>query len=225
MLQNIEKHHFYDGKVNEAIKCALQKETPDKSIEVIIKKIGQLLHCDRSYIFEKNVYGNDDNTYEWVEEGAESYKDKLQNVDSSVCKNWYEGFKRQEVIVIKDVEKLMHQNSIMYKILKEQEIKSLVVVPLFDGSEVFGFFGVDNIPSDIIDYASELLKTAAYFIVFACRNRNMMRKLERLSLFDQLTGLNNRTSFAIREKECECMKEISCVVFDVNNLKGCNDVY
>ncbi len=49
---------------NEALRIALQAPTPDKSIEVLLEYLGKALKGDRTYIFERNAVGCDDNTYE-----------------------------------------------------------------------------------------------------------------------------------------------------------------
>lgn len=62
------------------------------------------------------------------------------------------------------------------------------------------------------------------------RERNMVRKLERLSLCDSLTGLNNRRSFDLRlAEEVQRAHRQDFVVYlaliDVDNFKGYNDTY
>ena len=54
--------------------------------------IGKALNGERTYIFEKNIYGRDDNTYEWTADGIRSEKDNLQNLPPEVCANWYKCF-------------------------------------------------------------------------------------------------------------------------------------
>lgn len=45
----------------------------------------------RTYIFEKNERGGDDNTYEWVAPGVEPQKDILQDLPAEVCQRPCEG--------------------------------------------------------------------------------------------------------------------------------------
>lgn len=51
------------------------------------------------------------------------------------------------------------------------------------------------------------------------------KALERLAYIDALTELGNRAAFSRMMSECANVKNMSCVVFDVNNLKLCNDRY
>ena len=48
---------------------ALAADTPDETISTLLGYIGKALSGERTYIFEKNIYGRDDNTYEWTAEG------------------------------------------------------------------------------------------------------------------------------------------------------------
>ena len=56
-----------------------------------------------------------------------------------------------------------------------------MVVPLYDGEKVIGFYGVDNPPVKSLEYASNMLQTAAYFIVSSIRRRNLVRELQKRS--------------------------------------------
>ena len=83
---------------------ALLEETPDQSLEVLLEHLGKALNGERTYIFERNETGGDDNTYEWVAHGVQPEKDNLQNVPPEVCAFWYKSFRIGKHIVIKDLE-------------------------------------------------------------------------------------------------------------------------
>lgn len=174
-VQNLE------AVINEGIRVALKKETPDQSLEVLLEYLGKALRGERTYIFERNDAGNDDNTYEWVSDGVEPEKENLQNVPAEVCAGWYRNFSIGRHIVIKDLEEIREAESRQYEILKRQGIHSLVVVPLYDGEKIIGFYGVDNPPVESFDYASNMLQTAAYFIVSSLKRRNLVRELQKRS--------------------------------------------
>ncbi len=85
-VQNLE------AIINEGLRIALMEETPDQSLEVLLKHLGKALNGERTYIFERNESGGDDNTYEWAAAGVEPEKDNLQNVPPEVCASWYRNF-------------------------------------------------------------------------------------------------------------------------------------
>jgi len=167
--------------INEGLRVALMEETPDQSLQVLLEHLGKALKGGRTYIFEQNEFGGDDNTYEWVAEGVESEKENLQNVPSEVCASWYRNFSIGRHIVIEDLEKIRETDPLQYENLKRQSIYSLVVVPLYDGKKVIGFYGVDNPPVKSLEYASNMLQTAAYFIVSSLKRRNLVRELQKRS--------------------------------------------
>ena len=85
-VQNLE------AVINEGLRVALLEETPDRSLEVLLEYLGKALNGERTYIFEQNESGGDDNTYEWVANGVTPEKDNLQNVPPEVCAGWYRIF-------------------------------------------------------------------------------------------------------------------------------------
>ncbi len=167
--------------INEGLRTALLEETPDQSLEVLLEHLGKALNGERTYIFERNESGGDDNTYEWVAEGITPEKENLQNVPPEVCAIWYRSFTIGKHIVIKNLEETKEEDPLMYETLKPQNIHSLVVVPLYDDGKPIGFYGVDNPPAKSLEYASNMLQTAAYFIVSSLKRRNLVRELQKRS--------------------------------------------
>ena len=174
-VQNLE------AIINEGLRVALLEKTPDQSLEVLLKHLGKALNGERTYIFERNESGGDDNTYEWVASGVEPEKENLQNVPPEVCASWYRNFSIGKHIVIENLEDIRETDSLQYENLKRQNIHSLVVVPLYDGKKIIGFYGVDNPPVKSLEYASNMLQTAAYFIVSSLKRRDLVRELQKRS--------------------------------------------
>ncbi len=167
--------------INEGLRVALLAETPDQSLDVLLKHLGMALDGERTYIFEQNASGCDDNTYEWVADGVEPEKENLQNVPPEVCASWYRKFSIGKHIVIENLEDIRETEPLQYENLKRQNIRSLVVVPLYKGEKIIGFYGVDNPPAKSLEYASNMLQTAAYFIVSCLKQRNLVREIQKRS--------------------------------------------
>ena len=177
-VQNLE------AVINEGLRAALLEETPDQSLVVLLEHLGKALNGERTYIFEQNESGCDDNTYEWVADGVEPEQENLQNVPPEVCASWYRNFSVGGHIVIKSVEDIREAEPLQYENLKRQGIRSLVVVPLYDGERIVGFYGVDNPPVKSLAYASNMLQTAAYFIVSSLKRRDLFRALQKRSYLE-----------------------------------------
>ncbi len=118
----------YELVINEALRSALNYDTPDEQINEFIRFLGKHIGSDRIYIFEdcdeKHVTNN---TYEWCAEGIVPEIDELQNVDMEIIDWWYEAFEKGENIIITDVEDLKNGHRLAYNMLKAQNVNNLVV--------------------------------------------------------------------------------------------------
>ena len=132
-VQNLE------AVINEGLRVALLEKTPDDSLEVLLEHLGKALNGERTYIFEQNESGGDDNTYEWVADGVEPEKESLQNVPPEVCASWYQKFSVGKHIVIESLEDIQETEPLQYENLKRQCIHSLVLVPLYYGKKIICF--------------------------------------------------------------------------------------
>lgn len=208
---------------NEALRIALQAETPDKSIDIILEYLGKALNGERTYVFEQNKEGGDDNTYEWVASGVTPEKDNLQNLPPEVCANWYRNFSEDKNITIEDLEDIRETDPLQYENLKRQNIHSLVVVPLYNEKKIIGFYGVDNPPGKSLNYAQNMLQIMGHFIISCIKRRNLLNKLRDMSYSDPLTGFGNRFAMEKYIKEMQENGKIGVVYCDITGLKRTND--
>ena len=212
-----------EARINEGFRIALQQETPSQTLEVLLAYMGKALGCERTYIFERNARGCDDNTYEWVANGVTPEKDNLQNLPAEVCANWYGNFRIGRHIVIKKLEDIRESDPLQYENLKRQNIRSLVVVPLYNEGEVIGFYGIDNPPEKLLDYVSDMLQIMAHFIVSSLKQRNLIQKLKEMSYCDQLTQIGNRHAMSEYIANLQNGQSLGILYCDVTGLKQTND--
>jgi len=175
--------------INEGLRVALLEKTPDRSLEVLLEYLGKALSGERTYIFERSGDCRDSNTYEWVAHGVRPERENLQDLPPELCANWYRNFTAGNHIAITDLEEIREEDPLQYANLKRQNIRSLVVVPLYDDGRIIGFYGVDNPPVKSLEYTSNMLQTMAYFIVSSLRWRNLVRQLQKQS-YTVLYALN-----------------------------------
>lgn len=219
----VYRYQHLELLVNEGIRIALQADTPDKTIEVILEYLGKALNAERTYIFEKNEAGGDDNSYEWVANGITPEKGNLQNVPPEICENWYRSFSRNKKIVIEDLEDIRKENPLQYEILKRQNIRSLVVVPLYNEKKIIGFYGADNPPAGFLDYTFNMLQIMGHFITSSLRMRNLVQMLQHMGYTDQLTRFGNRYAMNEYIENMRDGESIGVVFCDVTGLKRIND--
>ncbi len=212
-----------EALVNDALRLSLAEPTPEKSIEVLLKHLGQSLRSDRVYIFEAGENDTVKNTYEWCAEGVEPQKDYLQEVPFEVVSLWYEAFNKNKNIVIKSLESIKDSDPKVYETLLPQQVDSLVVSPLVFHDKIIGFYGVDNPPKEFLNHISVMFMVLGYFISSMLRRRNLVDRLEKLSYYDQLTGALNRHGMNAFVANVNHTASIGLVYCDVMGLKRVND--
>lgn len=221
--QTHDRYENLEARVNDGIRHALCEPNPEKSIDIILEFLGKELNGERSYIFEKNPSGGDDNTYEWTAAGITPEKDNLQNLPPEICENWYRYFNENKNIMFDDIEEMRYDDPLQYDNLKSQNIHSIVVVPLYDDYRVIGFYGIDNPPKQDLEYTLNMLQIVGYFISSMLKRRDMMNQLREISLCDQLTKLGNRHAMEEYISNIGSSKSLGVVYCDITGLKKMND--
>jgi diguanylate cyclase (GGDEF)-like protein len=222
--ETIKDYVHHETMINEGLRLSLSAIDPDESIAILLEYFGRALQCDRVYIFEENQETYD-NTYEWCAKGVVPQKDNLQNLSYDVVKLWLERFEDEKNVIIKELEDIRESDPAMYDCLKPQDIHSLVTSPLVYNNKIIGFYGVDNPPRELLDNISMLFMITGHFIVSMLKRRDLYRRLENLSFYDQLTGFGNRHLMNDYFEDIQKDKSIGVVYCDVMGLKRENDTH
>jgi diguanylate cyclase (GGDEF)-like protein len=212
-----------EAMINEGLRISLLTTNPDESIRNLLEYIGKSLNCERMYIFEDDHGITFKNTYEWCAPGVEPQIDNLQDCSYETTQIWLDEFRQNKNIVIKNLEDIKDDDPLMYEYLKPQEITSIVVSPLVYRNSIIGFYGVDNPPAKHLKNISTMFMIMGHFIVAQLRRISMFNKMQRLSLFDQLTGLGNRHAVDVFMENLDTNKSIGIIYCDVMGLKLVND--
>jgi len=118
----------------------------DATIIKSFAKLGSRINAARVYLFmldEKN--GRMSNTHEWCQEGVSAEKDNLQNLPTSIFPWWMKKLYNKEIIDIPDVSKMLPEAKAEQEVLKSQNIKSVLVLPVYAENKLKGFVGFDNV--------------------------------------------------------------------------------
>ena len=120
----------------------------DEVISQVLKQLGESSGVDRAYIFGYDKKKHEvSNTHEWCAEGISAEKENLQGIPFDVVPRWRDTLTINESIYIPLVADL--PDTSLYEgekqILMAQGIKSLVVVPMFNGQDFAGFVGFDSV--------------------------------------------------------------------------------
>ncbi|RJR35218.1 MAG: PAS domain S-box protein [Deltaproteobacteria bacterium] len=171
--------------VSIAAKKFLQSESWAKDIQDILRRLGKAAHVSRAYIFENQV--NDagemltSQRYEWAAPGIEPQLNNPQLRDFSWRAEgfgrWEEELSQGRMIVghVRDFPRCEQE------FLGSQEIKSIVVMPIFVGQYWWGMIGFDAIKEERQWSAAELeaLKAAASILGTAIQREQGEKALRR----------------------------------------------
>ncbi len=124
---------------------AAADEVPD-AINTTLRRLGEYAGVDRVYIFEhESVQDVVNNTYEWCSEGTTPEIDNLQEIPFDAVPRWKEKFARNEYVYIPLIAEIAPEYSAEKEILEPQGIISLLAIPMFTGSKLYGFIGFDAV--------------------------------------------------------------------------------
>ncbi|MBI2849911.1 MAG: PAS domain S-box protein [Chloroflexi bacterium] len=118
----------------------------DSAINASLADIARLSKASRAYLF---LFNRDrttlDNTHEWCADGVSPQIDNLKNVPADMFPWWMTKLRKGEIIRIEDVSKMPEEARHEQEILESQDIKSLLVLPVYVGGSLAGFLGFDNV--------------------------------------------------------------------------------
>ena len=221
--QTIQEFASNEALVNEGLRLALSEPTPVKSLNVLLKYLGQSLKSERVYIFEETPEHTFNNTYEWCADGVKPQIKNLQDVPAEALEIWYESFRKNENVIIKNLDSIKESNPKAYEYLEPQQIHSLVVSPIVVHDHIIGFYGVDNPPENFLNHISVMFMVLGHFIASILRRRDLVRRLEAMSYYDQLTGALNRHGMNEFVANVDHEASIGIIYCDVMGLKIVND--
>lgn len=108
---------------------------------------------DRAYIFEYHNWGHSisgidflkcSNTFEVVNENVQQHQKDLQNLPIGMFAFWNIQILKKQTICYPDIEELKNYDVWAYQILKQQGIKSIFIIGLYDAQgHAIWFFGID----------------------------------------------------------------------------------
>ena len=118
-------------------------EELNRAIQGILEYIGEYTKAGRAYTFEfiekQSIYRN---TSEWCAEGVKPQMDNLQAVPFMEMPYWHRQFLRGEKVVIEDIEAAKDEMPLEYRLLKAQDIHTVIVFPMFHTDTLWGFIGL-----------------------------------------------------------------------------------
>lgn len=120
-------------------------ELAEQTINHTLEEMGLFVNADRVYVFDYDFTNNSCcNTFEWCAPGISPEIENLQHNSLDYIPQWVEAHKNGLEMYISDVPALP-DNEAIKQILAPQGIKSILTIPMVNGSELLGFVGFDSV--------------------------------------------------------------------------------
>ncbi len=219
--------------VAEAANYLLSEMNYEIAIEKALAALGEATNVERVYLFKNHPHPitgemSVSMQFEWFKSGAETSQSHWQNqsYQTSGLERWYSKLSQGETISGFTQGFPQHEQ----ELLREDNIKSLLLVPLRLDTEFWGCLGL--VESKLERYWSKheesSLITMAASISGAHQRQQVEKKIRYQAMHDLLTGLPNRLLFndilnqgiqKIVEKE----ESIAVMFLDLDRFKVIND--
>lgn len=205
----------------------------NNAVSTTLADIGHLGDASRAYLFQFRENGKImDNTHEWCKVGVTPEIQNLQNVPAKMAPWWMAHLRADKMIHITDVSQLPIEASAEKQILEMQDIKSLLVLPVYAEKELVGFIGFDNVittgtwPEESID----LLRITAEILGNTIARKRATEALRHIAYHCPLTNLPNRMLFHDRLKVSinrakRSKKAVAVMIIDLDSFKVVNDSF
>ncbi len=175
----------------------------DEMVNVGLETIGKFVQADRSYIFQYFDHQRlMDNTHEWCAEGIVPQIEILQHLPTDLFSWLTDKINKNETIIVPRVSDMPKEAAAEREILEQQDIRSLIIIPLASGDLPFGYIGFDAVtkerpwPQETVS----VLKLAGGIIANAIQRKHVERLLQ--SELDLALKLSISSSFEEMLKIC-----------------------
>ncbi|OFY50485.1 MAG: hypothetical protein A2W85_10630 [Bacteroidetes bacterium GWF2_41_31] len=199
-----------------------QQGVNNKTVAEVLANVGTVTRVSRVYIFKRDIHKAEvviSQIYEWVADGIEPqlYNEHLKNipVDSGIFNRWKNLLVNRKIVVslTRSIE-----NEEEKKLLSEQEVKSVLAIPIFVKDLWWGFVGLDDCVDERTWSDAEInaLEMLAYNLGGAIYRRNVE---------DELTSLNYGLEERVRERTIELEQEVKDRTFAEEMLRESEQKY
>lgn len=174
--------------ISNMLKDFFTNEDEEGTINKILQEILRMFHGDRSYvlIYEDNCKYQSCK-YEVVEPGIEAEIDNLKHIPINETPWWTQKLLKKESIILDDILKLPEEAQAEFNILRSQDIKSLMVVPLISKDMVLGYLGIDlvkrhyNWTKEDYQWLLSMANIISIFMTFRENQQELNKEQEKLS--------------------------------------------
>ncbi len=198
---------------------------PDASLQALLETVAQYFEGERSYIFELSDCGNYiSNTFEYCKPGFEPYRDRLQNLPICDLEILLNKCRERGAFCLHFDDLKSQPDTLEYKLMELQNLTDIIVSAIrVEGKDITGFVGVDNAQKN--RDKTSIMRTVAKFTATFLDETELITKLNKLSYFDTLTGIQNRHSYnlALKKMDTKQVDSLGVAYVDIVGLSAIND--
>lgn len=206
---------FQEASINDAVRLGMYETDPVHGIRQMMARIGRQLEADRIVLAEEQ--GDFLHlTYRWNAEGILPLGDDFQPVPRSDMRPVFARFAKESSFSIPDMDIYWQENPDVSPHIPGMKRVALARLAL-DG-EPLGYIEAINPSDQKFHYASDLLASLTRFFAILLRNRDMMKRLDRLSKSDQLTGLLERLQAHFETAKISIALDCTTAVTPIDNI-------
>ena len=200
-----------------------------------LELISNYISADRAYVFNYDEnQGVCNYTHEWVSEEKYSQIKSLKQIEIKEMPYWYQQHKNKKFVLVEDINNL--ENGEIRSMLKTENIKSIITIPINDGEDLIGFVGFDLIreqrifsedEKEILRLYSEMLLNVYKRLDFINALNASNREIEKMNRsLEEKVALNTKRNLdlsnsIVEQEKLATIGEISAgIAHDLNTPLG-----
>lgn len=194
VLNEVEFYKKFNAILEECTSLIIQSNEQNfhERLDDVLEQIGCFSGVDRAYFFEcDSTKRSCSNLNEWCRQGVSPQIENLQNISYDLVPEWMKAINNGQMIYINDLKDLKPEWFREQALLEEQDIKSLLSLPVRESEILYGFIGFDAVAdkiewkSDVIRLLGILANTIGSVIRRNLQNRELGIKIEELTKLHQ----------------------------------------
>ncbi len=213
-----------------SIFVSLELTNIDEKINSMLNKMGHFFKADRTFIYMFDQQNNMVYTHEWHGEKVYPKIGKIPTISINELPWLEHEFTQDKLVYIEDVYKLPPEANKEKEWLIAENIKTVLLVPIYGREGLIGFIGLysEKSYSNYGDNHFKLLKILANILADGLMKNKAETEVQYMAYYDQLTGLPNHTLFIDRLTQAIHLakrneKFIGVFFMDLDSFKTVND--
>lgn len=209
----------------------VNSENIDGKIHDLLRRVGELYQIDRAYIISAKVKGERlIYTHEWCATGIKPVLSENQEIPWNSYPWLIRKLAGGQLVYYNDVNMLPNEANHEKKRLLKRKIKSIMVLPIEEQGQFFGFMGFHSQQAkEWSEEQMDLLRILANIVADGFSKIRSEKEIEFLAYYDELTGLPNRTLFNDRLAQTLANLEheeqsVAVLLMDLDSFKTVNDM-